>query len=431
MPPPPEATSGTIAVIGAGHVGLVTAAGFVHHGRRVAVGEADPERLAMLRSGVMPFREPGLADIVSTGVDQGLLTFHGDNAEAAAGAVAVFVAVPTPPGEGGAADLSMVEAAVRSIASVVSAPTPIVLKSSVPPGSWVAITGLLAAAGCDCPLVVNPEFLQEGRAVTDVLQPARVVLGGTDAEAVRLVADLHRPFAAEVVSTDPASAELAKYAANAYLATRLSFANVVARAAAAFGADVEDVLRAVSLDPRIGRHYFRPGPGYGGSCFPKDLPALVRAASERGLDLALIRAVIDTNDTQADWVIGMVVEALGDPAGATVGLLGLAFKGGTDDTRTSPAVTLASRLAERGVRVRAYDPQARVALEGVEQVDEALEAARGADLLLVATEWREFTGLDFSRLAGVMNGSVVIDARNLLDPEAVRAAGLDYRGLGR
>ncbi len=431
MPPPPEAAATSIAVIGAGHVGLVTAAGFAHHGRPVRLGEADAERLAHLESGRVPFSEPGLTEIVAAALADGTLTVHGDNAEAAAGAAAVFIAVPTPPGGAGAADLSMVDAAIRSIVPVVAPPTPIVVKSSVPPGSWEGITRILEEAGCECPLVINPEFLQEGRAVADVLEPARVVVGGTDPAAVELVAELHRPFDAPVVRTDPASAELAKYAANAYLATRISFANSVARLAATFGADVEDVLEAVGLDPRIGRHYFKPGPGYGGSCFPKDLPALVAAAADRGLDLDLIRAVVDANEAQADWVMTMITDALPEVAGAVVGQLGLAFKAGTDDVRTSPAVGLAGRLVEAGAVVRAYDPEARVTMEGVEQVSDALEAARGADLVLVVTEWEEFADLDPADLAEAMRGTMVIDARNLLDPAAVRSAGLEYRGLGR
>jgi UDPglucose 6-dehydrogenase len=429
--PPPEAAARPIAVIGAGHVGLVTAVGFAHHGRPVRIGEADPERLALLGSGRVPFSEEGLTDIVAAALADGTLTVHGDNAEAAAGAAAVFIAVPTPPGEKGAADLSLVQAAIRSIVSVIAPPTPIVVKSSVPPGSWQKISEILEEEGCECPLVINPEFLQEGRAVADVLEPARVVVGGTDPAAVELVAELHLPFEAPVVRTDPASAELAKYAANAYLATRISFVNTVARLAATFGADVEDVLQAVGFDRRIGHHYFRPGPGYGGSCLPKDLPALVAAAADRGLDLGLVRAVVDTNDAQADWVMALIVEALPEVAGAVVGQLGLAFKAGTDDVRMSPAIGLATRLVDAGAVVRAYDPEARVMIDGVEQVSDALEAARDADLVLVATEWGEFADLDPADLAEAMRGTVVVDARNLLDPQAVRDAGLEYRGLGR
>ena len=420
-----------LAVLGAGYVGLTTAAGFAHIGHRVGLGEADPGRLAALQAGGVPFAEPGLAALVAAGVESGLLAFHGDNAEAAAGAEAVFVAVPTPEGPGGEVDLSAVVAALRSVVAVVHPPTPLVLKSSVPPGTTAFLGGVLGDLGCAAPLVVNPEFFQEGRAVEDVLRPYRVVVGSDDAAACHLVAGLHAPFGAPIVCTGAASAEMAKYAANAYLATRLTFVNSMAHFAEAVGADIGDVLEALALDPRIGRHYLRPGPGYGGSCFPKDVRALVAAAAGHGHDLKLLRAVVETNDDQLDLVVAKVRAAVGDLGGAVVGLLGLAFKGGTADTRSSPAVALAGRLVAAGARVRAYDPAARVEMPGVEVMLDAVAAAAGADVLLVATEWPEFAALDPASLAAVMRGRVVVDARNLLDREAVAAAGLEYRGLGR
>ena len=420
-----------VAVLGAGYVGLTTAAGFAHAGHRVRVGEPDPARLAALQSGEVPIAEPGLAALVAAGVAAGRLTFHGDNAGAVAGVDAVFVAVPTPEGEGGAVDLSFVLAALQSIAPVVAPPTPVVIKSSVPPGTAARLGAALRDLGCAAPLVVNPEFLQEGRAVEDVLHPYRVVVGSDDPRAAALVAELHAPLGAPVVVTGAASAELAKYANNAYLATRLTFVNSLAHLAEAVGADVGDVLRSLALDPRVGPHYLRPGPGYGGSCFPKDVRALVAAAAEHGHDLKLLRAVVETNEDQLDRVVAKVRAAAGGLDGKVVGLLGLAFKGGTADTRSSPAVALAVRLAAAGARVQAYDPAARVDLPGVEVVPDAVAAAAGADVLLVATEWPEFAALDPAALAAVMRGRVVVDARNLLDREAVAAAGLDYRGLGR
>jgi UDPglucose 6-dehydrogenase len=343
----------------------------------------------------------------------------------------VFLAVPTPEGPGGEVDLSFVLAALRSVAAVVSPPTPVVIKSSVPPGTAARLGPALRAMGCGAPLVINPEFLQEGRAVQDVLHPYRVVVGSDDPQAAALVAELHLPFAAPVVVTGAASAELAKYAANAYLATRLTFVNAVAHLAEDVGADAEDVLRALALDPRVGPHYLRPGPGYGGSCFPKDVRALVAAGAAHGHDLKLLRAVVETNDDQLARVAAKVEAAAGGLRGKVIGLLGLAFKGGTADTRSSPAVALARRLAAAGARVQAYDPAARVDLAGVEQVPDALAAAAGADVVLVATEWPEFAALDPAELGAVMRGRVVVDARNLLDRDAVVEAGLDYRGLGR
>jgi UDPglucose 6-dehydrogenase len=427
MPAPGDSEVGgrsrLIAVVGAGHVGLATAAGFARVGHRVRVGESDPERLSALKAGIPPFAEPGLAALVSEGVASGLLSFHGDNGEASAGVEAVFVAVPTPEGVGGAADLSFIVEALRSLVGSVFPPTPIVIKSSVPPGASARLASALADMGCAAPLVVNPEFLQQGRAVEDVLHPYRVVVGGGDAAACRLVADLHVPFGSPIVVTDAASAELAKYAANAYLATRLTFVNSLTHLAEAVGADIGPVLESLALDPRVGGHYLRPGPGYGGSCFPKDLRALVAAAAEHGHDLVLLRAVVE--------VMGKVRAAAGQLQDRVIGLLGLAFKAGTDDTRNSPAVALALRLVEAGARVQAFDPAARADLEGVAVVSDAIAAARGADVLVVATEWPEFARIDPSVLAAAMRGRVVVDARNLLDREAVIAAGLEYRGLGR
>ena len=382
-----------------------------------------------------PSPSPACAELVASGVAAGRLTFHGDNLDAVEGAEAVFVAVPTPEGAGGEVDLSFVLAALRSVAAAVVPPTPLVIKSSVPPGTAVRLAAALRDLGCAAPLVVNPEFLQEGRAVPDVLHPYRVVVGSDDRRAAALVGELHAPFGAPVVLTGAASAELAKYASNAYLATRLTFVNAMAHLAEAVGADVSDVLDALAFDPRIGPHYLRPGPGYGGSCFPKDLRALVAAAAGHGHDLKLLRAVVETNDDQLERVVAKVAAAAGGLEGSlegkVVGLLGLAFKGGTADTRSSPAVALAERLVAAGARVRAYDPAARPQLDGVELVTGAVAAAAGADVVLVATEWEEFAALDPAALAAVMRGRVVVDARNLLDREAVAAAGLEYRGLGR
>ena len=420
-----------IAVIGAGYVGLTTAAGFAHVGHTVRVGEADPDRLDALVRGLVPVAEPELADLVTAGAAAGRLFFDADNSAAAAGADAVFVAVPTPEGDDGAVDLSFVLQALDQVADSLGPGTPLVIKSSIPPGTWEQLQARLDDLGCSASLVINPEFLQEGRAVEDVLNPRRILVGGQDRAAVDLVAEIHHPFAAPIIRTGPSSAELAKYASNAYLATRLTFVNTLAHLAEAFGADVGDVLDVLAHDPRIGPHYLRPGPGYGGSCFPKDVRALVAAAGKRGHDLGLLRSVVQANDDQLDRVVAKVRDAVGTLQGAVVALLGLAFKGGTADVRGSPAVALAERLVAAGAAVRAYDPAARVEIPGMEQVADAVAAATGADAVLVATEWDEFAAIDPVSLAAVMRGTTVVDARNLLDRDAVRAAGLEYRGLGR
>jgi UDPglucose 6-dehydrogenase len=420
-----------VAVVGAGYVGLTTAAGFASLGHTVRVSEADAARLAELEEGRLPFSEPGLAELVGDAVASGHLTFGTDNAEAVAGADVVFVAVPTPEGIEGAVDLSAVQAALASIAGVVASPTPIVMKSSVPPGSWEMIEAMLADLDCDAPVVVNPEFLQEGRAIQDVLHPYRVVIGSRHRAAADLVAELHRPLKAPVIITDPASAELAKYASNAYLATRLTFVNTIANLAETVNANIDDVIEAIRLDPRIGSHYLRPGPGYGGSCFPKDVRALVAAAARRGHDLLLLRSVVETNDYQLARVVAKVRDAAGGLGGKVVGLLGLAFKDGTADVRGSPALALAELFIDGGALVQAYDPAARVNLAGLTQHDDALAAVSGADVVVVATEWPEFSTIDMEKVAAVMRGAVIVDSRNMLDPETVAAAGLEYRGLGR
>ena len=314
----------TLAVIGAGYVGLATAAGLLHLGHAVRVADIDAARIAALVEGRLPIAEPGVGDLIADAVGNGHITFHNRNAKAAIGADAVFVAVPTPEGADGSVDLSAVEAALTSIAG---GEAPIVIKSSVPPGSARQLERLLGDAGSTAPLVINPEFLQEGRALDGVLHPTRVVVGGSDPVAVGMVAALHRPLGAPIVETDAVSAELAKYAANAYLATRLTFVNSIAHLAEAVGADVDDVLASLAHDPRIGAHYLRPGPGYGGSCFPKDVRALVAAAAAHGHDLDLLRSVVDTNDAQLDRVVAKVAESVGGLDDAVVAMWGDRFQG--------------------------------------------------------------------------------------------------------
>ncbi len=421
----------TIAVLGAGYVGLATCAGFSYLGHTLRVADADSGRLAVLRSGAVPISEPGLPEIIREGIELGRIEFFDANADAAAGADAVFVSVPTREGVDGAVDLGDVEAAIRSLAGVLDAAVPVVIKSSVPPGSARKIRAMLDAARLGNPLVINPEFLQEGQAVDGVLRPYRVVIGGEDADAVDLVAGLHEPLGVPILRTDSPTAELTKYAANAYLATRLTFVNAIAHLAEDVGADAAGVLDGLALDPRIGSHYLRPGPGYGGSCFPKDVRALVVAAAEHGHDLRMLRTVVETNDAQLDRVIAKLCDGLGSLEGARIGLLGLAFKGGTDDVRSSPAVALAERLIGAGATVAAYDPAARVERDGLELAGDEIEAATGADALLIATEWPEFSAIDLERIASVMRGRLLVDARNMLDRDAARAVGFDYRGLGR
>jgi UDPglucose 6-dehydrogenase len=395
------------------------------------VGEADQNRLGILQDGGVPFHEPGLDPYVARGVASGLLTFHASNAEASEGVAAVFLAVPTPAGLDGSADLSAVEAAIRSIAPITTRSTVVVIKSSVPPGSWKQIEAWMTEAGCAGSLAINPEFLQEGKAVEGVLAPTRVVVGSTDPAASDLVARLHEPFGAPVLRTDPSSAELTKYAANAYLAMRVTFANTIANLADGVGADISEVVEGIGFDPRIGSHFLKPGPGYGGSCFPKDLPALIATAAAHGVDLALLQAVVDVNLAQVGVVLDKLIDAVGSLAGKRVALLGLAFKADTDDLAGSPAISLAESLVEAGAEVIAYDPAARASIDGVVQVETVWNALREADAVLVATEWPEFGSLDPAEMASAMRGDVIIDARNMIDKRAALDAGLDYQGMGR
>jgi UDPglucose 6-dehydrogenase len=419
-----------IAVIGAGYVGLVQAAGLTHLGHSVRLGEANVDRIEALKAGQLPIFEPGLAELFARARANNLLTFHSDNHEAIAGADVIFLALPTPPDGDGRADLSIVEAAVADLASSLSPSMILVVKSTVPVGTNAKLRSILDAAECRASVVSNPEFLSEGSAVDDFLKADRIVVGTdlpADGEVLRRLYD---GLPARVVITDPVSAELTKYAANAYLATRLTFFNAISNLSEEVGANVTKVLEAVGLDRRIGPSFMRPGPGYGGSCFPKDTSAMLTIARDFGYDFPILEAVIATNDQQRVRIVERVTALLdGDLSGTTVGMWGIAFKAGTDDVRESPALQLARMLNARGARVRMWDPEAET--DEFELAEGPLDAGYEADLLLVATEWPEFLRVDLSEVAKRMKGDAIFDARNLLDPELVSAAGLSYHSLGR
>jgi UDPglucose 6-dehydrogenase len=419
-----------IAVIGAGYVGLVTAGGLAHLGNQVRLAEADPDKVARLRRGEIPIFEEGLDELISESVAAGRLTFHHDNLEAVAGAALVFLCLPTPPGGDGRADLRFVHSVVDQVGPAVAPGTSFVIKSTVPPGTAVAVRKQLADMGVEAGVVSHPEFLREGSAVSDFLHPDRIVVGHFDREEGARVAALYQSLGAQVVETDPTSAEMIKYASNSYLATRLTFANALANLCEAVGADIVDVLTGVGLDHRIGPHFLKPGPGYGGSCFPKDTQALIGVAADSGYDFKLLKAVIDADEDQRRRVAEKVRAAAGgDLRGKRVALWGLAFKAGTDDVRESPATRIARLLVEQGAEVVAYDPQATTG--EFAEAETALEAAKDAHVLLIATEWPQFAEVDLAAVATAMRGRGLVDARNLLDPTAVRGAGLDYTGLGR
>ncbi len=419
-----------IAIIGAGYVGLVTGAGLAHLGHNVRIGEANAERVELLRGVGIPIYEEGLPELLAAGMSQGLISFHTSNLDAVEGARFVFLCLPTPEGEDGRAELRYINSVIDELATNVEDEAIFVVKSTVPPGTVAGLRKRLADLGSHARIVSHPEFLREGRAVTDFLEPDRIVIGAWDEGDADEVAALYDKVSTVAVKTDPTSAEMIKYANNAYLAARITFVNTLANVCEAVGADIVDVVKGIGLDHRIGPHFLQPGPGYGGSCFPKDTSALIAVAADAGYDFELLRAVIEADEAQRRWVAEKVRQAAGgDLQGRRVALWGVAFKAGTDDVRESPALRIAALLQADGAEVVAFDPEAST--DSLRMADDPVAAAVDADVLLVATEWKNFQEVDINEVAKVMRGNRVVDARNLLDPKTVRSAGLDYWGLGR
>jgi UDPglucose 6-dehydrogenase len=424
-----------IAVIGSGYVGLTTGACLASLGHRVVCADIDAAKVERLSRGEVDILEPGLADLVVENQAAGRLEFVVGAREAVAGEVeVVFLCVPTPMGEGGAADLRAVRAVVAEIRHLLPAGCVVVNKSTVPVGTAEATLRLLNRR--DVAVVSNPEFLREGSAVHDFLHPDRIVVGSDAQDAAERVAALYAKLGAPTVLTDAASAEMVKYAANCFLAMKLSYVNALAELCDVLGADVRDVTEGMGYDKRIGQAFLQPGPGWGGSCLPKDTNALVQVAGAVGRELPLVSASIATNDRQRTLMVDKIRAAVGgDLAGARVGLLGLTFKAGTDDLRDSPALAVARLLHAEGAELTAHDPGCPAGVPGVTDavavVDEPLLAAKDADALVVLTEWPQFRALDWAAVAGVMGNRIVVDTRNLLDPDVLRRAGLAWVGVGR
>jgi UDPglucose 6-dehydrogenase len=421
-----------IAVIGTGYVGLVTAAGFAQVGSEVFCVDVDADKIARLNRGEMPIWEPGLGQCVARNRER--LHFSTELAPALEHARLLFVAVGTPPTYSGDADLSAVHAVVASMPA--SDRHALVMKSTVPVGTGAAIKRGFADQGKPGFAYVScPEFLKEGSALEDFLAPDRVVVGDDGDWAGDAVAELYAPLDSPLVRTDIASAEMVKLASNAFLATKISFINEIANVCEETGADVAEVARGMGLDHRIGTHFLRPGIGFGGSCFPKDVSALKQLAGNSGYHFQLLTAVIEVNELQKRRVIGKLQKHLGSLVGTTIALLGLAFKANTDDMREASSLVLAARLQADGANVRAFDPiaehEARKLLVGVDFASSALDALEGADACILVTEWPEFAGIDWAEVAERMRGRLVVDGRNFLDPDAVRAAGFLYEGVGR
>lgn len=420
-----------IAVIGTGYVGLTTGACFSALGHDVVCADIDEQKVESLRRGEIPILEAGLDQIVHEGIESGRLTFVLGAAAAAADCEFAYLCVPTPQGDDGSADLSYIQAAAKEIADVLPSEAVVVNKSTVPVGSTRVVERALGRD--DVSVVSNPEFLREGSAVHDFMNPDRIVIGADSQSAAIKVASLYLGVTAPLVVTDPASAETIKYAANSFLATKISFINAVAAICEAVGADINDVVLGIGYDKRIGHEFLRPGPGYGGSCFPKDTRAMVKIAEEGGYEFDLLKGVIEVNDEQFDRTAQKAIDvAGGDISGKQVAAWGLTFKARTDDLRESPSLEVLGRLIDRGAKVRAYDPAvSSTPREGIEVVADPYEACDGADVLLVLTEWDEFKWLDLDIVKQRMGNAAVVDARNLLDRSALRRRGFEFRGVGR
>ncbi|NJR78262.1 UDP-glucose dehydrogenase family protein [Sphingomonas corticis] len=432
-----------ITMIGSGYVGLVSGACFSDFGHDVVCVDKDQGKIDALEAGRMPIYEPGLDTLVADNVKAGRLTFTTDLKSAVAGADAIFIAVGTPSRRGdGHADLSYVFAATQEIAEAIDGPTVVVTKSTVPVGTGDKVEAILRDAGhaADAVAVVsNPEFLREGAAIGDFKRPDRVVIGTEDPRAKGVMQEIYRPLYLNenpILFTGRRTSELIKYAANAFLATKITFINEIADLCEAVGADVKDVSRGIGLDNRIGRKFLHAGPGYGGSCFPKDTLALLKTAEDYDTPSRIVEAVVAVNDTRKRAMGRKVLHALdGEPKGQTVAVLGLTFKPDTDDMRDAPSLSIVQTLLDAGVTVRAFDPEgmeaAKKEMPGITYCRDAYDAATGADAVTIVTEWNEFRGLDLRRLAAAMTGKAMVDLRNVYAPADAERAGFRYTSIGR
>jgi UDPglucose 6-dehydrogenase len=422
-----------IAVIGTGYVGLSSGACFAHLGHRVFCVDVLQDKIDNLNKGILPIVETGLKELVAEGVTSGLLTFSTDAASAVENADVIFLCVPTPEGADGSADLSFIQIAAKTLSPHIRSGAIVVNKSTVPVGSTKVVEHELKRP--DVAVVSNPEFLREGSAIQDFLHPDRIVVGSDNIEAAIAVGALYEKVGAPVLVTDPASAETIKYAANAFLATKISYINAVAAICEGVGADINDVVLGLGYDKRIGHEFLRPGPGWGGSCFPKDTKAMVKIAEDAGYDFGLLKGVITVNDQQYGRIVEKIrLAAGGSLAGKVIAAWGLTFKALTDDLRDSPAVEIVSRLIAAGAEVTVFDPTQAIAPAGLEKMKIAatpLEACNGADVIAVLTEWDEFRQISPNDAAGLVRAKKIVDARNLLDKSEWLRAGFEYQGIGR
>jgi UDPglucose 6-dehydrogenase len=431
-----------ICVVGVGYVGLVTGTCFAEFGLRVSCVAKDQSKIDQLNQGKVPIYEPGLSELVGKNVKEGSLSFTTDIEESVRNALVIFIAVGTPSDQEGSADLRFVEEVAKSIGQTMNGYKVVVTKSTVPVGTGRLIESIIKenqAEPCAFDVASNPEFLREGSAIEDFMRPNRIVIGAESEQAIAILEDLYNPLyliETAFVITDIATAEMIKYASNAFLATKVSFINEMATICEKVGADVHKVARGMGLDKRIGPKFLHPGPGFGGSCFPKDTKAVSHIANKIGYEFKIVNAVIKVNDERPGIMVEKIVSAVGgDLNGVMIGMLGLTFKPNTDDMRDSPTIPIIMGLQERGARIQAYDPagmeQAKEHLQNVDYKEDLYAVGEGADALVIATEWNQFRNIDWERMKNLMKQLIVVDIRNIYEPQRLRNLGFQYTSVGR
>ena len=431
-----------ICVVGVGYVGLVTGVCFAEFGLRVTCVDRGQSKIDQLNQGKVPIFEPGLGELINKHLREGHLFFTTDIREGVRNALVIFIAVGTPPDEEGGADLTFVEEVAKSIGQTMNGYKVVVTKSTVPVGTGKLVEAIIKENQTEpwpFDVASNPEFLREGSAIEDFMRPNRVVIGAESDQAIAILKDLYNPLyliETPLVITDVATAEMIKYASNAFLATKISFINEMATICERVGADVHQVAKGMGLDGRISSKFLHPGPGFGGSCFPKDTKAISQIAKQHGYEFKIVDAVIEVNDERPGMMTDKIVRALGDDVkDATIGILGLTFKPNTDDMRESPTIPIIEGLQQRGARIQAYDPagmeQAREFLQDVDYKEDLYAVAEGADALVLATEWNQFRNIDWERVKGLLKRLVVVDLRNIYEPSRMRSFGFEYTSVGR
>jgi UDPglucose 6-dehydrogenase len=430
-----------IAIIGSGYVGLITGACFAEFGINVTCVDNDKKKIELMRKGLVPFYEPGLEELLQRNLKAGRLHFTNDFAEAVDNSLVIFIAVGTPPRGDGSAEMKYVEGVAREIARHIKSYKVIVTKSTVPVGTGERIKKIISKnlkENIDFDVASNPEFLREGAGIEDFMRPNRIVIGASSAQAIAIMKDLYRPLyliETPIVITDIKTAELIKYASNAFLAVKVSFINEMANLCESVGADVQVVAKGMGLDRRIGPKFLHAGPGYGGSCFPKDTLALLQIGKENNIDLGIIKATVKANELQKEKAAGKIISTFPQLKGKTICMLGLSFKPNTNDLRDAPAIFIINRLLKAGAKIRAYDP---VAMEDAKQIlpkitycKDAYDAIHGADAVVIVTEWNQFRNLDLSRIKKLAKGNFFFDLRNIYEPDRLRKTGFKYYSVGR